>query len=148
MSGNVWQGIFVILAFLLVVANIDNVLRPFLVPKGAYLNPALVMLSVLGGLIVMGFIGVIYGPVIMILLSTSIEVYAKYMLRSELETLEQDGRIDLKELGLEIEDEEKGVRSVNQMLVTGLKNFSAKFRGESEPGENDQKMDEPAENLT
>jgi predicted PurR-regulated permease PerM len=148
LAGNTWEGVFVILAFVLVIANIDNVLRPFLVPKGAYLNPALVMLSVLGGLSVMGFIGVIYGPVIMILLSTSIEVYSKYMLRSDLETLEKDGRIDLKELGLQIEEEDQEERSVSQMLVTGLKNFSAKLRGESEPDENDQKMDEPAENLT
>jgi predicted PurR-regulated permease PerM len=148
LAGNTWEGVFVILAFVLVIANIDNVLRPFLVPKGAYLNPALVMLSVLGGLSVMGFIGVIYGPVIMILLSTSIEVYSKYMLRSDLETLEKDGRIDLKELGLQIEEEDQEERSVSQMLVTGVKNFSAKLRGESEPDENDQKMDEPAENLT
>lgn len=148
LGGNVWQGVFVILAFLLVVANIDNVLRPFLIPKGAYLNPALVLLSVLGGLSVMGLIGVIYGPVIMILLSTSIEVYSKYMLRSDLETLEKNGRIDLKELGLEIEDEDQEERSVSQMLVTGVKNFSAKLRGESEPDENYQKMDESAENLT
>ena len=36
-SGSTWQGIFVIAAFLLVVANIDTVLRPVLMPKGAYL---------------------------------------------------------------------------------------------------------------
>lgn len=106
------------------------------------------MLSVLEGLSVMGFIGVIYGPVIMILLSTSIEVYAKYMLCSDLETLEQDGRIDLKELGLEVGAEDQEERSVSQVFVTDLKNFSAKLRRESEPGENDQKKDEPAENLT
>lgn len=106
------------------------------------------MLSVLGGLSVMGFIGVIYGPVIMILLSTRIEVYSKYMLRSELETLEKDGRINLKELGLEIGDEDQEERSVSKMLVTGVKNFSAKLRGESVPEENDQRKDEPVESLT
>jgi predicted PurR-regulated permease PerM len=144
LGGNVWQGIFVIGAFLLVVANIDTVLRPFLVPKGAYLNPALLMLSVLGGLSMMGFIGLIYGPVIMILLSTSIEVYSKYMMRSDLETLEKDGHIDLKELGLEIEDEDQEERSVSQMLVTSVKNFSAKLRGESDSGDNDQRrLEEP-----
>ena len=57
LNGDFWQGIFVIVAFLIVVANIDTVLRPVLVPKGAYLNPALLMLSVFGGLALMGFIG-------------------------------------------------------------------------------------------
>jgi predicted PurR-regulated permease PerM len=70
--------------FLLMITNIDTILRPRLVPKGAYLNPALVILSVLGGLQLMGLIGALYGPVIMILLVTSIDVYTKYMLRSIL----------------------------------------------------------------
>jgi len=88
-------------AFLLVVANIDTVLRPVLVPKAAYLNPALLMLSVFGGLGLMGFIGLIYGPVIMILLVTSVEVYTKYIMRSDLEPyLAEDGSLDMEKLGL------------------------------------------------
>jgi len=90
LGGNTWQAIFVIVAFLVIVSNIDTVLRPVLVPKGAYLNPALIILSVFGGLGVMGIIGAIYGPVVMILLVTSIEVYTKFLLRSDLETLEKD----------------------------------------------------------
>jgi predicted PurR-regulated permease PerM len=126
-SGYVWQGVFVIAAFLLIVANIDTVLRPLLVPKEAYLNPALVILSIFGGLGVMGFIGLIYGPVIMILLVTSIEVYTKYMLRSDLEALQEDGRIDLKELGL-VSEGNKEMQSMSEMFMTALKNASARLR--------------------
>jgi len=108
LNGQVWQGIFVIVAFLLVVANIDTVLRPSLVPKDAYLNPALVMLSVFGGLSLMGFIGLIYGPVIMILLVTSIEIYAKYIMRTDLDPfLTEDGSLDMEKLGLRKPDEEE-----------------------------------------
>jgi predicted PurR-regulated permease PerM len=107
LSGQVWQGVFVILAFVLIVANIDTALRPVLVPKDAYLNPALVMLSVFGGLSLMGFIGILYGPVIMILLVTSVEVYAKYIMRSDLEPyLAEDGSLDLEKLGLRATDAE------------------------------------------
>lgn len=140
LGGNVWQGIFVIAAFLLVVANIDNVLRPFLVPKGAYLNPALVILSVLGGLSLMGFIGVIYGPVVMILLVTSIDIYTKYMLRSDLETLQEHGRIDLEVLGLTPEEDEEEP-GVGDMVVTALKNLSARTRGDSSSEEDDDQPD-------
>ncbi|NOR88933.1 MAG: AI-2E family transporter, partial [Anaerolineales bacterium] len=132
LAGNVWQGIFVIAAFMLVVANIDNVLRPMLIPKGAHLNTALVILSVLGGLSLMGFIGVIYGPVIMILLVTSIEVYTKYMLRSDLEALQEHGRIDLEALGLTQEEDDEE-QSVGEMVTTALKSSSARARGESSP---------------
>ncbi len=102
LTGQVWQGIFVIAAFLLVVANLDALLRPRLVPKGAYLNPALVILSVFGGMQMMGMIGILYGPVIMILLVTAIEVYTKYLLRSDLQTVldPKQEHVDLEELGL------------------------------------------------
>ena len=132
LAGNVWQGVFVIVAFMLVVANIDNVLRPMLLPKGAHLNVALVILSVLGGLSLMGFIGVIYGPVIMILLVTSIEVYTKYMLRSDLEALQEHGRIDLEALDLTQEEDDEE-QSVGEMVTTALKSVSARARGESSP---------------
>jgi hypothetical protein len=132
-SGNVWRGIFVIVSFLLVIANIDNILRPSLIPKGAQLNPALVILSVIGGLRVMGIIGALYGPVVMILLVTSIEVYTKYLLRSDLEALDREGRIDLKELGLVQQDDNQD-QSVGKMFYTVLKNVTKPFRrGTSEP---------------
>ncbi|HSQ27957.1 MAG TPA: AI-2E family transporter [Anaerolineales bacterium] len=138
LTGNVWQGIFVLVAFLVLIANIDTILRPKLIPKDAQLNPALVILSVLGGLGVMGIIGALYGPVVMILLVTSIDVYSKYLLRSDLEILDQQGRIDLKELGLIHEDQPAG-ENIGDMVVTALKNVSARLRRET-------KLDEPISN--
>ena len=46
--GNIVQGIFVVV-FILIVADIDTVMRPHLVPKEAYPNPGLVILSVFVG---------------------------------------------------------------------------------------------------
>ncbi|MFA6553834.1 MAG: AI-2E family transporter [Patescibacteria group bacterium] len=77
-TGGVWQGIMLILASVLIIGNIDNYLRPKLVSKQAELHPALVILGVLGGLQVFGVLGIIYGPVIMILMVTTYEMYRKY----------------------------------------------------------------------
>jgi predicted PurR-regulated permease PerM len=129
LSGNVFRGVFVIAAFLIFVAQIDTVLRPRLVPKGAQLNPALVILSVLGGLGVLGLVGALYGPVVMILLVTSIDVYSKYLLRSDLEVLDQQGRIDLAELGLAL-DAKPAEQNIGQMAVTAIKNISTRLRKE------------------
>ncbi len=132
LAGQVWQGIFVIGAFLLLVANIDTVLRPVLVPKDAYLNPALMMLSVFGGLSLMGFIGLIYGPVIMILLVTSLEVYAKYIMRSDLEPfLTEDGSLNMEKLGLRESDEDEQTGSVLNVVQRVAKRISGK-RGKDE----------------
>jgi predicted PurR-regulated permease PerM len=131
LNGNIWQGVFVIAAFLIIVANLDAILRPRLIPRGAQLNPALVILSVLGGLGVMGIIGALYGPVVMILLVTSIDVYTKYLLRSDLEALDQQGRIDLKELGL-IPDDPQAGQNIGQMTLTAVKNISARLRRDTQ----------------
>jgi len=130
LSGNIWQGLFVIGAFILVVANIDTALRPVLVPKDAYLNPALLILGVFGGLSLMGIIGALYGPVILILLVTSIEVYTKYLLRADLEALQEAGHIDLDELGLTPQTDQ-GEEEGNTMFTNVLKSIAAKFRSKS-----------------
>ncbi len=106
LGGNTWQAIFTIVMLILVVGNVDTVLRPMLVPKDAYLNPALTLLSIFGGLQLMGIVGALYGPVIMILLVTSVEVYAKYILRSDLEPyLDDEGSLSLEKLGLTAKDD-------------------------------------------
>ena len=73
--GNVAGGVFVFLFHLIVVTNIDNVLRPILVPRDARLNPALMLLAVFAGVAMFGFWGIVIGPVLMILIVTTIEVY-------------------------------------------------------------------------
>ncbi len=83
LTGGIWQGIMLLLASVLIIGNIDNYLRPKLVSKAAELHPALIILGVIGGLQVFGVLGFIYGPVIMILLVTTFEMYTKYF-RSEV----------------------------------------------------------------
>lgn len=73
--GNVIGGIFVIAFHLLVVTNIDNVLRPILVPKQARLDSALMLLAVFAGIAMWGFWGLVIGPVVMIVVVTTVSVY-------------------------------------------------------------------------
>jgi hypothetical protein len=76
--GNVWQGIVILLGYAVVVSGIQYYLTPRLVSREARLNSALVLLSVFGGLKMFGFMGLVYGPVIMIFLVTTIEIYMDY----------------------------------------------------------------------
>jgi predicted PurR-regulated permease PerM len=73
--GNVFGGIFVIAWHLIVVTNIDNVLRPILIPRAARLDSALMLLAVFAGITMFGFMGIIIGPVLMIVIVTTISVY-------------------------------------------------------------------------
>jgi predicted PurR-regulated permease PerM len=73
--GNIFGGIFIIVWHLLVVTNIDNFMRPFLVPREARLDPALMLLAVFAGITMFGPWGIIVGPVVMIVIVTTISVY-------------------------------------------------------------------------
>ena len=73
--GNVFGGIFIIVFHIIVVTNIDNLLRPILVPREARLDSALMLLAVFAGLTMFGAWGIVIGPVLMIIIVTTISVY-------------------------------------------------------------------------
>ena len=73
--GNIVGGLFVVLFHLIGITNIDNFLRPILVPREARLDPALMLLAVFSGLAMFGFWGIVLGPVLMIIIVTTISVY-------------------------------------------------------------------------
>jgi predicted PurR-regulated permease PerM len=72
------SALIILGGYILVVSNMDSLIRPRLVSKEAYLDAALVLVAALGGYDLFGFFGVVYGPVLMVLLITAIEVYSKY----------------------------------------------------------------------
>jgi predicted PurR-regulated permease PerM len=79
--------VFVVAFHIIVVTSIDNVLRPFLVPKSAHLNPALMLLAVFAGLGMFGFWGIVLGPVLMIIIVTTISVYLAVYKDAPLDSL-------------------------------------------------------------
>ncbi|MEB3980458.1 AI-2E family transporter [Mycobacterium sp. 663a-19] len=87
--GNIAGGAFVVLWHLLVVTNIDNFLRPILVPRDARLNPALMLLSVFSGIAMFGPWGIVIGPVLMILIVTTVDVYLAVYKGVELDTSDE-----------------------------------------------------------
>ena len=88
--GNVFGGIFVILFHIIVVTNIDNVLRPILVPREARLDSALMLLSVFAGITMFGAFGIVIGPVLMIVIVTTIGVYLAVYKGVPLEQQDED----------------------------------------------------------
>lgn len=76
--GNVWGGIAVLANHFVIITNIDNVVRPKVVPKNAQLPAVLTILGAFGGVSLFGLIGVVYGPMLMIFVTTTIESYIHY----------------------------------------------------------------------
>lgn len=75
--GNFWPGLIAFLLYL-VVSNLDDFIRPHIIPKSITLTPGLTAVAAFSGIALFGLIGVVYGPIIMIIIVTSVQVYLDY----------------------------------------------------------------------
>lgn len=69
MNDSTGWGIFMVIASI-VAGTIDNIIRPFLIKKGADLPLLLIFAGVIGGLISFGLIGLFIGPVMLAVIYT------------------------------------------------------------------------------
>jgi predicted PurR-regulated permease PerM len=77
LTGNWGQALIVLFGFYGIVNWIDVLLRPKLLSEEASINFGLFMLAIFGGLAWAGVMGLFYGPVLMLLLVTTIDIYAE-----------------------------------------------------------------------
>jgi len=70
---NAW-GTF-LLVWTLIVASLDNVLRPYLIRKGADLPLLLIFAGVIGGMLTLGLVGIFVGPVVLAVAYTLIDAW-------------------------------------------------------------------------
>lgn len=59
----------------LLISTIDNIIKPKIIGDRSKLHPVFVLIGVLGGLVLFGFVGVLIGPAIMTLFVNIIEFY-------------------------------------------------------------------------
>jgi len=75
LTGNLTGGIGLLLWGMMVVATVDNFIRPYLIEGRAPVHPLLTFLAVLGGLFAFGLKGIIYGPLVLNLLFAFLHIY-------------------------------------------------------------------------
>ncbi|MFA5163451.1 MAG: AI-2E family transporter [Patescibacteria group bacterium] len=75
LTGNIWQGIFILLWGMFVIGTVDNVVRTYMIKDKAEVNPIFVLFSILGGVILFGFWGVVLGPLIIAISVTVMHIY-------------------------------------------------------------------------
>lgn len=76
LTGHPWQGIGILIISTAVISNVDNLLRPRLVGKGAKLHDLVIFFSSLGGIAIFGVMGFIVGPVIAALFFSVLDIYS------------------------------------------------------------------------
>ncbi len=73
--GHTWQGFFIILWGFLLMGTIDNVIRFILAKRMADVHPIITVLGVIMGLKYFGFIGLIFGPVLISYFIILLKIY-------------------------------------------------------------------------
>jgi predicted PurR-regulated permease PerM len=63
-TGATWQGMFVLLTGFFVISSADNVLRPILVGRDTGIPDWIILVTTLGGISLLGFSGIVLGPLV------------------------------------------------------------------------------------
>lgn len=74
-QGNLFGGLGLLLYGFLVISNIDNFFRPWIVRFRVKVHPLYVILGVVGGVVFLGFSGIVVGPLILTLFQEVVDVY-------------------------------------------------------------------------
>ncbi len=74
-KGNFWAGIGLLLYSLIIVSNLDNIIRAKIVGFKVKIHPLIIILGVIGGIGFMGIIGMILGPLVLALFFELVKVY-------------------------------------------------------------------------
>ncbi len=75
LAGQTTRGIILLTVGSLVIGSIDNVLKPMIIQGRTDVHPLLVFFSVLGGLQAFGFLGILLGPLVVVLFISFLNFY-------------------------------------------------------------------------
>ncbi len=78
-QGSLGKGLFLLLWGVLVISTVDNIIRPWVIGGRTRLPILLIFFSVLGGVKLFGFLGVVMGPVVLSVALALCEIFRRQM---------------------------------------------------------------------
>jgi len=75
LGGSYIKGMIVILIGIIVISQIDNVIRPYLISGRTAIHPLLLFFAIMGGIALFGLLGLILGPIIAALFTTLLKIF-------------------------------------------------------------------------
>lgn len=95
LAGKIWQGVFILIWGAVIVGNADNVIRAYILHGTAKINPIFLILSLMGGIILFGFWGLVLGPLCLSLVAVIFHIY-QLEFGKELENFEDSSVVLMK----------------------------------------------------
>ncbi len=94
LTGEVWQGVFVLLVGGVIISSVDNVLRPILVGRDTGIPDWIVLVTTLGGIALAGISGIVIGPLVAGLFLASWSILQEQRAASEADASRYRPRVD------------------------------------------------------
>ena len=76
-QGNDWQGVAILIYGFVVVGSTDNIIRLYVLERLASVHPLITLFGVIVGVPLFGFIGLIFGPLLISLFLLILKIYKK-----------------------------------------------------------------------
>ena len=76
-SGQIWQALLIIVWNLIIVVNVDELIRARIAKGGSQVNMVFMIFAILGGISLFGFWGIFFGPLIVSLSATILDIYGR-----------------------------------------------------------------------
>ena len=97
-EGSLVSTIALALYCIIIISQCDNVIRLFLQKKMANTHPLITIFGVVAGLPIFGFMGIVFGPLMVAMFLLFLDMFAKqYILGKSFQTTEQDEQTELKQ---------------------------------------------------
>jgi len=74
-GGSYVKGVIVILIGSLIISQVDNVIRPYLISGKTAMHPLLLFFCIMGGIALFGLLGIVLGPMICAIFMTLLKVF-------------------------------------------------------------------------
>jgi predicted PurR-regulated permease PerM len=98
-TGATWQGIFVLLVGFFIISSADNVLRPILVGRDTGIPDWIILITTLGGISLVGFSGIVLGPLVAGLFLASWSILREQREEDEEAAMHENGGIRVDAAG-------------------------------------------------
>jgi len=105
-SGDIWQGAFVLGSGFIIISSADNVLRPILVGRDTGIPDWIILITTLGGLSLAGFSGIVLGPLVAGLFLASWSILQEQRAEDDEAKLRYSPRVDIDGRALPVPEPE------------------------------------------
>ena len=84
-----WQGTVLLIYGITIIGTVDNIFRFMLVKKMGDVHPLITVLGVVVGLNVFGFIGIIFGPILISIFITLVKIYTNEFIEDKKPAMQE-----------------------------------------------------------